>query len=79
MAGAKIAGWASFDGANDEFLEARDHVMQNKIDPNGALNRIAFGLAQMSGGLEDSLQELYERIQRLHQKVDRIEKKIGSV
>jgi hypothetical protein len=79
MPGPKVAGWPMFDEANAAFVEARDHVMQNKVDPNGALNRMAFGFAMMNIGLEDSLQELYERIQRLHQKVDRIEKKIGSI
>jgi len=68
-----------FDEANEQFVEARDHLMQSKMDPNGALNRIALGLAEMNIGIEDSLQELYERIQRLHQKIDRIEKKIGSI
>jgi hypothetical protein len=79
MPGAKVAGWPMFDEANDQFVEARDHLMQSKMDPNGALSRIALGLAEMNIGIEDSLQELYERIQRLHQKVDRIEKKIGSI
>jgi hypothetical protein len=79
MPGPKVAGWRMYDEANDAFVEARDRVMQNKVDPNGALNRMAFGFAMMNIGLEDSLQELYERIQRLHQKVDRIEKKIGSI
>ena len=79
MPGPKVAGWPMFDEANDGFIDARDHLVQSKMDPNGALSRIAFALGMMNIGLEDSLQELYERIQRLHQKVDRIEKKIGSI
>ncbi len=78
MPGPKVAGWSMFAEANDAYVEARDHVTQNKANPNAAISQIAFGLSMMNIGLEDSLQELYERIQRLHQKIDRIEKKIGS-
>jgi len=79
MAGAKTAGWVQFEAAEEEFLDARDQIAQATPNADAAISIIALALGQLSGALEDSIQELYERMQRLQQKIDRIEEKVGSL